>query len=106
MSDDPIGREIRQLRDDFRDGIAEIKDRLSLLLPREVYDAHRDAQTRRIEELEREVERRETEIDNLGAEIKRLDERRQTGVFQRWSGIVLPLLTLAAFVVFQLVFRP
>lgn len=106
MSDDPIGREIRQLRTDFRDGLAEIKDRLSLLLPREVYDAHRDAQSRRINDLEREMERRETEIDALHTEIKRLEERRQTTVFQRWSGIVLPVLTLAAFVIFQLVFRP
>lgn len=85
MTDEAIGREIRQLRDDTRSGLAKIEAGLDKLLPREVYAANHDALVRRVEVLERDAER---------AEAERVAARR-------WviACVVLPLVTMAVTIV-------
>lgn len=96
MSDEAIGREIRQLREDIRDDLGEIKTQLSLLLPREVYTAHHDAIKSRMSKLEADVER-------LEQQTAKAEDKRQTSTLQRWGMIIIPALSVAAFIVFQLV---
>ena len=64
VSDEAIGREIRQLREDFKGGIGDLKTQLGGLLPREVYSANHEALKHRVEVLERDAERAETERTN------------------------------------------
>jgi len=61
VADEAIGREIRQLREDTKSGLGDIKTELSKLLPREVYTAEHNALVRRVEILERDAERAESE---------------------------------------------
>ncbi|WP_026931235.1 hypothetical protein [Glycomyces tenuis] len=85
MTDEAIGREIRQLRDDIKDDLGEIKGELGKLLPREVYTARHEALTRRVESLEREAE---------------LAETRQTAT-RRWmvSAVVIPLVSMTVMII-------
>jgi len=85
VTDDAIGREIRQLRDDTKSGLGDIKAELSKLLPREVYEAKHDSLVRRVDTLEKEAERAETE---------RITARR-------WviACVVLPLVSMAVMIV-------
>lgn len=61
VADEAIGREIRQLRDDTKSGFAKLEAGLDKLLPRELYAAEHNALVRRVEILERDAERAETE---------------------------------------------
>lgn len=85
MTDDAIGREIRQLREDTKSGLAKIESGLDKLLPREVYEAKHDSLVRRVDALEKEAER---------AEAERVATRR-------WliSAVVLPLVSMAVMIV-------
>lgn len=88
MADEAIGREIRQLRTDLKEDLGEIKASLGALLPREVYNAEHSALVRRIDVLERDVERAETE--------------RVTA--RRWviASVALPLVSVAVMIVLAL----
>lgn len=85
MADEAIGREIRQLREDLKDDLGEIKTRLGSLLPREVYEAKHTALVQRVETLERDAERAETE--------------RTTN--RRWfiASVVVPLGSMAVMII-------
>lgn len=61
VADEAIGREIRQFREDVKDDLGDIKSRLGALLPREVYEAKHTALLQRVETLERDAERAESE---------------------------------------------
>jgi hypothetical protein len=80
VADESLGREIKQLRDDTRSGITDIKALLDKLLPREVYEARHDAVVRRVDTLEREFERAEADRTAM----------------RRWliSAVVLPVASL------------
>lgn len=85
MTDEAIGREIRQLREDTKSGLGDIKNELSKLLPREVYDAKHTALVQRVETLERDAER---------AEAERTANRR-------WfiASVVVPLGSMAVMII-------
>lgn len=85
MTDEAIGREIRQLREDTKSGLGDIKTELSKLLPREVYDAKHTALVQRVETLERDAER---------AEAERTANRR-------WfiASVVVPLGSMAVMII-------
>jgi len=85
VTDEAIGREIRQLRDDTKAGLGDIKAELGKLLPREVYEAKHDSLVRRVDALEKEAER---------AEAERVATRR-------WliSAVVLPLVSMAVMII-------
>lgn len=85
MADEAIGREIRQLRIDYKEDVSELKADQSKLLPREVYTARHEALERRISALEREVEL---------AEASRVATRR-------WlvSAVVLPLVSMVVMII-------
>lgn len=91
MSDEAIGREIRQLREDIRDDLGEIKAQLSQLLPREVYTAHHEAIKTRVSKLE-------SDLDAL--------ETRGTAT-RRWivTAVVVPTVTMIVTIVLA-VWRP
>jgi hypothetical protein len=80
VADDALGREIKQLRDDTKSGISDIKAGLEKLLPREVYEARHDALVRRVDSLEKDVERAEADRTTM----------------RRWliSAVVLPVASL------------
>jgi hypothetical protein len=88
VADEAIGREIRQLREDFKGGLGDIKTELSKLLPREVYEANHQALARRVDILERDAER---------AEAERTANRR-------WfiASVVVPLGSMAVMIVLAL----
>jgi hypothetical protein len=85
VSDEAIGREIRQLRQDLKEDLGDIKTELGKLLPREVYSANHDALKRRMDVLERDVERQEAERTNT----------------RRWliTAIVVPTVSLAVSII-------
>lgn len=85
VADDALGREIKQLRDDTRSGISDIKGLLDKLLPREVYEARHDALVRRVDSLEREFERAESDRTAM----------------RRWliSAVVLPVVSMAVMII-------
>jgi len=85
VTDEAIGREIRQLREDIGSRFTEIKTGLDKLLPREVYEAKHDALVRRVDTLEKDAERAEAE--------------RVT--YRRWavSAVVLPLVSMAVMII-------
>jgi hypothetical protein len=85
VTDEAIGREIRQLREDTKSGLGDIKNELSKLLPREVYDAKHTALVQRVETLERDAER---------AEAERTANRR-------WfiASVVVPLGSMAVMII-------
>jgi hypothetical protein len=85
VADEAIAREIGQLREDNRTGLAKIEAGLEKLLPREVYLARHDALVRRVEVLEREQERAETERTNN----------------RRWfiASVVVPLVSMAVMII-------
>jgi hypothetical protein len=80
VADDALGREIKQLRDDTKSGISDIKAGLDKLLPREVYEARHDALVRRVDSLEKDFERAEADRTTM----------------RRWliSAVVLPVASL------------
>lgn len=88
MSDEAIGREIRQLREDLKDDLGDIKAKLVELLPREVYTANHEALKHRVSTLEAEVKRAE-------------DERTAT---RRWliTAIVVPIVTVTVTIILAL----
>jgi hypothetical protein len=96
VADDAIGREIRQLRADLKEDLGEIKSSLGALLPREVYIAEHNALVRRVETVERDLERAE-------AERKRSEERSEAERInhRRWliTAIVVPLGSAAVTII-------
>lgn len=85
MTDEAIGREIRQLRTDLKEDLGDIKAELGKLLPREVYSAEHGALKHRVEVMEREQER---------AEAERTANRR-------WfiASVVVPLVSMAVMII-------
>lgn len=85
VTDEAIGREIRQLRQDLKEDLGDIKGELGKLLPREVYSANHDALKRRVDVLERDIERQEAERTNT----------------RRWliTAIVVPTVSLAVSII-------
>lgn len=55
MTDDPVLREIRQLREDLREDMQQLRADIAARVLREVYDSQRTAMTSRIEALEKDV---------------------------------------------------
>lgn len=84
MTDEAIGREIRQLRADLKEDFTEIKSQINGLLPREVYSAKHEALQERVRTVELKVQ---------------LAEERQTAT-RRWliSAVVLPLVSMAVMI--------
>jgi hypothetical protein len=110
VADEAIGREIRQLREDTKNGLAKIESGLDKLLPREVYSANHEALKRRVEVLERDFERLEAERDH---DVERAAEQRKADVeksqadrvaSRRWAitAIVVPTVSLIASIVLAL----
>lgn len=99
MADEAIGREIRQLREDTKNGLAKIEAGLDKLLPREVYSANHEALKRRVEVVERDLERLEAERDHDAerAETERANNRR-------WliASIVVPVATMTVTIILAL----
>jgi len=85
VADDPVGREIRQLREDLRDDIAQLRSELDRRVLREVHSAEYKSLEARLSALEREVE---------AAETKQVGQRR-------WlvSAVVLPVIALIVTIV-------
>lgn len=85
VADEAIGREIRQLRQDLKEDLGEIKSQLGALLPREVYEAKHSALVQRVETLERDVK---------AAESERTANRR-------WfiASVVVPLGSMAVMII-------
>lgn len=110
MTDDAIGREIRQLREDTKNGLAKIESGLDKLLPREVYSANHEALKRRVEVLERDIERVETarEHDAERAAVQRKADAEKVEAARvatrRWliTAIVVPTVSLAASIILAL----
>lgn len=84
VTDEAIGREIRQLRQDLKEDLGDIKAQLGALLPREVYEAKHSALVNRVETLER---------DAKNAEAERTANRR-------WfiASVVVPLGSMAVMI--------
>jgi hypothetical protein len=98
-----IGREIRNLREDTRNGFAKIESGLEKLLPREVYSANHEALKRRVDMLERELERVESARER---DVERATEQRKSDAekveaariaTRRWliTAIVVPAVSVA-----------
>lgn len=89
MSDESIGREIRQLREDVKDDLGEIKARLTGLLSRELAQERHDGLVKRLDTLERDAEKQES-------------ERQAT---RKWAigAIVFPLISVTVTIVLTLV---
>jgi hypothetical protein len=87
VADEALGREIGQLREDTRNGLAKIEAGLDKLLPREVYMARHDALVRRVEVLEKDAERAEADRTAM----------------RRWliSAVVLPVVSLVVMIILQ-----
>lgn len=85
MTDEFLGREIKQLRGDLKEDLGDIKADLGKLLPREVYEARHDALVRRVDTLERDAE---------SAEADRV-------ALRRWfiSAVVLPVVSMAVMII-------
>lgn len=85
VADEAIGREIRQLRQDLKEDLGDIKAQLGALLPREVYEAKHSALVQRVETLER---------DAKAAESERTTNRR-------WfiASVVVPLGSMAVMII-------
>lgn len=85
MTDEAIGREIRQLRADLKEDFTEVKGQIAGLLPREVYHAKHEALQERVRTLELKAQ---------------LAEERQTST-RRWliSAVVLPLVSMAVMII-------
>lgn len=107
MADEAIGREIRQLREDTKNGLAKIEAGLEKLLPREVYVANHASLVRRVEVVERDLERLEAERDH---DIERAAEQRKTDAekaqtdrvaSRRWAitAIVVPTVSLVVSII-------
>jgi len=103
VTDEAIGREIRNLREDTKNGLAKIESGLEKLLPREVYSANHEALKRRVDLLERELERveaaRERDIERAAEQRKADTEKVETArvATRRWliTAIVVPTVSLA-----------
>ena len=102
---DDVGREIRQLREDLREDLSELKSALAGLLPREVYNARHDALVHRVATVEAEVRALElahaADVDRL---TRAADEARDKAAgWRRWliGSAILPsaaiLVTVALF---------
>lgn len=87
MTDDALGREIRQMREDVRARLDAIQQQLTALLPREVYEAHRNAMQRQLDGVEADVRALDASIE--AAERDRIGTRR-------WavSAVVVPILSI------------
>jgi hypothetical protein len=85
VTDEAIGREIRQLRADLKEDLSEIKTQLGSLLPREVYNANHEALKHRVSTLETEIKRAESERVNA----------------RRWAiaSVVLPVVSLTVMII-------
>jgi hypothetical protein len=85
VTDESIGREIRQLRADLKEDLGEIKGQLGALLPREVYTANHEALKHRVSTLEIELKRAESERVNA----------------RRWAiaSVVLPVVSLTVMII-------
>ena len=96
MADEATVREIQRLREDLKDDLGDIKAQLGALLPREVYSANHEALKRRVDTLERDLERAETERKQTA---ERTESERVT--YRRWavSAVVLPLVSLAVMII-------
>jgi hypothetical protein len=110
VADEAIGREIRQLRADTNNGLAKIETGLEKLLPREVYSANHEALKRRVEVLERELERveaaRERDIERA-AEQREADAEKVEAArvaTRRWliTAIIVPTVSLAVSILLAL----
>lgn len=110
VADDALGREIKQLRGDFKEGLVDIKAELGKLLPREVYSANHEALKRRVDMLERELERVETARER---DVERATEQRRADAekvetarvaTRRWliTAIVVPTVSVAVSIILAL----
>lgn len=110
MADEAIGREIRQLREDTKAGLAKIESGLEKLLPREVYSANHEALKRRVEVLERDLERvettREHDVERAATQRKADAEKVEAArvATRRWliTAIVVPTVSLAVSIILAL----
>lgn len=89
MADEALGREIKQFREDTSRSFQRLETGLDKLLPREVYSANHEALKRRVDTLERDLERAEIER-------KQAAERTEADrtAMRRWliSAVVLPVV--------------
>jgi hypothetical protein len=84
VPEDPIGREIRQLRADLKEDLGEIRADLAGLVSREVHDAHLGRISDRVSTVERGLDRLVAVVDaDREAEKRRREDEAKTEVRRR-----------------------
>lgn len=84
MTDDPVLRELRQFREDWRDSMAQLRSDIQARVLREVYDSERQAMNTRVAAVEKDIEE--------GAKTR--DSNRRWIVTAIVSPIVMMVFTL------------
>jgi len=80
VTDDPVLREIRQLREDWRDDMGQLRSDIQARVLREVYDTERTAMNARV----------------TGLETKAADSEKERQNSRRWvvTAIISPIVMM------------
>lgn len=95
MTDDPVLRELRQFREDWRDNMSQLRIDIQARVLREVYDSERQAMNIRVAAIEKDVEEAaKTHKQETEAADKKRDSNRRWIVTAIISPIVMMIFTL------------
>lgn len=96
MSDEAIARELKQLRQDFKEDFAEIRAGLGALVSKDVHDAHLGRVIDRVSNVEKDLERlvNAIESDRKSASERRSQDRRMVigALLAAGLGIIVQIL--------------